>query len=348
MKLIRAFALSSMLLAAFGCSVEASSSEETGDAVSAREAPLARFNYFINNLKGTIENAATVEDAANALLASGRPVSFSLQSLCRIYGSESDEFGNIRDDFKGLEDGIGQYDKWNGIYQEAVSEKADAATLARLKKTRDDALVTFTKMLTSKGWRTEGGKKTRMTEIEEFLQKFPWQSRKGDREVIFKRLSKELGDIAETTYDMKKLEYGDGVHELRRDIRWVLMEQTTLNGVVILKDRGTKCPIPAYADILNDQDAASTRYAQLSSSALEPYACKLSPCVVIAAAKAVDDIGEIKDAAEKAVNIAGDSDVVPVALQAKAQAIYDEVRKNKLIETFQSEIEACRTTNNNR
>src|SRR4051794_19230571 len=85
----------------------------TDQAVEQAAAPLARFTQFIKSLKAPLASGKPVEDVAQTLLGSGRPASFSLQALCRLYEKSDPKFASMRDDFKGLEDGIGAYDKWD-------------------------------------------------------------------------------------------------------------------------------------------------------------------------------------------------------------------------------------------
>lgn len=325
-------------VAGAGCSAgEDSSQGTTDDNLGESTAPLARFAPYLKTLKTTLESGQSTEQIASALLSSGRPASFSLQALCRVYSKADPKFKEMRDDFKGLEDGIGGYAKWDDIYQSAVREGKDAATLARLKTQRDEALTKFTKLLTDKKWLTTDGSPTRLKTIQEFLDGFDWKTRKDDRKIVLKQLIDELEDIKSTTYDMKILEYGDGIHELRRDIRWVLIEQLALNGMITLKDAGEACPVPAYASVANDG-----RYGGLRETPTEPSSCKISGCLVFAASKTVNDLGDLKDQAEIEVNINGDSDVVPERLQAPAKAIYDGMVQNDLIGQYIAQLNACK------
>ncbi len=345
MNLKRLFAISSLALAtlAIGCSSQAEVDATEDQVEVAKTAPLARFAPYLRTLKSAIEEPATIEAAADALLAQGRPAAFSLQALARVYGGfdgAGPEFRTLHDAFKSLEDGIGAYDKWAGIYDQAVSEHADKATLDRLEKKRDEARTLFTTKLTRDGWRTEGKSPTRLAQIQKFLDGYKWKPRAGDREQILAWISKELTELDTTRYDMKTLEQGNGLHELRRDLRWILIEQLTLNGLVTLKDAGDKCPAPALAKIPNDN-----RYGALRGSALETRPCEISACLVFATADFVERLGDLKDQAEQAVNIAGDSDVVPQKLQAATQSTYDEITKSHLLGLYRDEIETCREQN---
>jgi hypothetical protein len=318
-----------------GCSsAEDAGSGTTDDHLGESTAPLARFSPYLKSLKSTLESGGSTEQIANALLGSGRPAAFSLQALARLYDKADPRFHEMQTDFKGLEDGIGGYDKWNGIYRAAVSANKDAATLERLKQQSDDALVRFTKLLTDRQWITEGGAPTRIKMTEDFLQGFDWKTRADDRKLVLKQIIHELDDLDTTTYDMKILEYGNGIHELRRDLRWVLIDQLALNGMITL-DTGA-CPIPAYAGVPSDN-----RYGALRSSATEPEPCQVSQCLVFKAANVVSSLGDLKDKAETEVNINGDADVVPEPLQAPAKAIYDDIVQNDLFGVYAGQLKAC-------
>lgn len=330
-------ASAALMLASAGCSQATDNAQSSGeDNLNEADAPLARFAPYLKTLRAAFESGQSTDQIAQTLLASGRPASFSLQALCRLYEKENDTFKSLRDDFKGLEDGIGGFDKWNGIYQTAVSQHKDQATLDRLKAQSDAALVTFSKLLTTKGWiSADAATPSLAAKHEAWLKSYAWKKRVDDRGVVLTHLSKELDDLGTTQYDMKILEVGNGIHELRRDLRWVLIEQLGLNGMITLNT--ATCAIPAYAAL-----PVTDRYTALRSSALEPSPCQIDACVVAAAAKTVGDLGNLKDQAEEEVNINGDADVVPVRLQPAAQAIYTEVTTNKLFEVYKAQIEACK------
>ncbi len=115
--------LTAVIVAACGAGCSSSEEPSSGtsdDHIGESEAPLARFQPYLKTLQSTLESGRPTEEIANQLLSSGRPAAFSLQALCRLYSDSDPKFKEIRDDFKGLEDGIGAYDKWNGIYQAAV------------------------------------------------------------------------------------------------------------------------------------------------------------------------------------------------------------------------------------
>lgn len=303
---------------------------------------MARFSPHLKSLHNALD-AKSAEEAANGLVQSGRMTAFSLQALCRLYSDADPKFGEMRSDFKGLEDGIGAYDKWKTIYEAALDEKSDEETLARLKKDRDEALATFTKQLVDKGWIKTGDAPSRLDTIDAFLKGYKWLTRDGDRNQVLESISDELKGIKKTTYDMTILEEGDGLHQLRRDIRWVLMESMVVNGLVVYKDDSVKCPLPAYEKLLS-APIATSKYTAFKGSSVEPNPCQLDKCVVLAAAQAVEDLGQLKDQAEREVNIKNGADIVPADLQPRAKAIYDDLVKNNVAGVLKDEVDACQAT----
>jgi len=151
----------------------------TEDHLGESAAPLARFAPYIESLKATLESGRSTDEIAESLLGSGRPTAFNLQALCRLYKKADPKFDEMQSDFKGLEDGIGEYSKWYEIYRTAQSEGRDAATLDRLAQQKADALASFTKLLTNRQWLTEGGAPTRLQTIEAFLKERIGQPRFG-------------------------------------------------------------------------------------------------------------------------------------------------------------------------
>jgi hypothetical protein len=323
------------LAAAAGCSTTEDASAEASQDLTASAAPIARFAPYITTLKTALESGQPMEQIAQSLLASGRPAAFGLQALCRVYEEMDPKFATLRNDFKGLEDGIGDYDKWDSIYQAAVAEKKDQPTLDRLKKQRDDAQAAFEAMLTAKKWLTGAGVVSHISEVETFVHDYRWKARKADRTIVLTHLLEEVGNIQSTKYDMTILENGNGLHELRRDIRWVLFEMLGLNGMVVNETQNA-CPAPGYSSLT---DAGKFN---LKSTTTEPKPCEISVCLLAAASKAVSAIGDVKDEAEQEVVINGDPDVVPVALQPKAQALYDDLLKNDLFGEYVTQLNACK------
>jgi hypothetical protein len=264
-----AFVATSVLLASLGtgCSSTGDELGTTNDQLEGGGADLAiaRFAPHLKSLERILDSHKSLEKIAEDLLDSNaRTAAFSLQALCRVYADADPDFKKIRDDLKGLEDAIGTYDKWYNVLRAAEEKGKGRDTLDRLEKKEKKALEDFKKLLRDRDWVPADGT-SRVEKIQKLLEKFDWKSRKTDRERVLGSMIDELKDIDQNDYDMKKLEYGKGIHELRRDIRWVLIEQRSLHGLITLKK---SCPIQRYESLSGDD------FAALHSA--EPNACEVS------------------------------------------------------------------------
>lgn len=78
------------------------------------EAAKARFEVWLRVLEKTLASSRNPAEVAEALLSDdNRIAAFNLQALGKIYTPQKNTFSKlVRQSFKDLEDGIGEYDKW--------------------------------------------------------------------------------------------------------------------------------------------------------------------------------------------------------------------------------------------
>lgn len=318
---------------------------KAGGGVGERPAQLYRFDPWMNGLRESIEASdATPDSVADQIVqGSARIDTFNLQGLCRIYGDEDEQFGKMRDDFKDIEDVIGQWDKYDKVLAKATEKNKPQSVLNDLEGKKEKARKDIKKLLTERNWvRTDGGE-TRLAKIQRRLDEYDWKKYKKDRENVINYLIKALKKIDETPYQFKTLEEGDGLHELRRDLRWVSIEMRVLNGLVVFEKASNGCPLKPYEDLVN-QPIAESKYSQLPPSETEPDQCKIPQCLYLGMAEMIEEFGEIKDDAETEVNTSGGkkaSDEVPKKYREKAEALYKKMTKSGLIDELKDELKKC-------
>lgn len=311
-----------------------------------RAAQLYRFDPWLKTIGEALDvsQGQSPADVADELISGPQRIaSYNLQALGRLYGSESEQFKQIRDDFKDMEDGIGTFDKWNNVLKKAQSSGASQEVITKLRNKRKKALDDLTTMLTEGAWIPAEGQDSRLDVTQGFLDGFSWRSYDADRELMLKKLQKELKGIKETTYDMKKLEEGDGLHELRRDWKWIAIEMRVLNGMVTFRPNAQVCPVAAYQDLVN-QPVAQSKYAKLPREVTEVNPCLISQCLYVGLAQLIEDLGALKDKAETILNSqpGGDElDEVPEEIRAEAEAVYQAVVANDLAGQFSNELAQC-------
>jgi hypothetical protein len=329
---------------------------------------IARFAVWLTSLDKTLESAKTEDEAAKAIVkGSARIAAYHLQALGRIYQDQDPWFKDtLRAEFEEVENAIGEYDKWNNILMAGQAIKpADQSQLAefcalnpgsslspsskiKIKRNCEEAVTTVKTLLKKRDW--FGSTKRRSDKIRKQLGKIHWHSIKKDRDKVLSHISNELKEMKNNKYQFKNLEKGLGLHELRRDMKWILLEMKAHNGLV-LKDPNATCPVDAFKDVKNfftptlPNGAPNPRvkYDNLKPSAEETDPCYITECLYLELVKAVDDFGNLKNSAEFQDNTTSIeiSDAVPQDIKVKAEGFFKTINDAKLFDKLQEEIKAC-------
>ena len=214
--------------------------------------------------------------------------------------------------------------------------------LARLKKNRENGRAHLERALTASEFLPSSGSTVPYTQtLRVFLNEYAWKDVITDRNFVLQTLINEMQNIATSVYDFSHLEAGNGVHEFRRKLRWISMGTRGLNGLITMKPFTTPCPVPAWANLINDS-IVGTKYAVLPASISEPNSISLSPCLYLKVARLVEDVNQIKAKAEAEESLGeGDSnDLVAIAEQMKVEAMYHEIMDNDLFGLLEAELAA--------
>jgi hypothetical protein len=193
------------------------------------------FEYLqaLQNLAG--KSAGSDNKAVHFYKLGGRNILFKLEALFRIYKAINDKdlFEKLNDDVKAAEDSLGQYDfevwfaqqfkSYDGIFTEQVN-----TDLLRYENTFDtsfknlgfipadsDLYASFDIKLKSVQWPSK-------REFAEQLTAF-----------LIKKIEKIIHEYDEGNFDLSEPE--EGLHELRRKIRWISIYASVANGYIQLK-----------------------------------------------------------------------------------------------------------------
>lgn len=353
---MKAWSVALLFGISFASACKTGGTDDAGSAVKAGGAPvtaensdrpaqLYRFDPWMDALRKAIESEGATPDSVADQIVQGpsRIAAFNLQGLCRIYGDADDMFGKMRDDFKDLEDVIGQWDKYNNVLDKAKSSNKSQAIVAKLEAKREEASQEIQRLMVDRKWVRDDGGETRLQKIQRHLDEYDWKKYKKDREDVLKYLIKELKAIDDTKYKFKHLEEGNGLHELRRDMRWVSIEMRITNGLITFEKNPQKCPSKAYQDLVN-QPIAQSKYSQLPPSPTETDTCKIPQCLYLGMAEMIEEIGAIKDDVEADVNSKDDgeaSDEVPAKYRDQVEKLYKKMTDNKLVGLLKDELKKC-------
>lgn len=224
-----------------------------------------------------------------------RVVFMRIEAIARSYsdyfkdGSEdAKRLENIFKQAKSLEDNMGVLADAVKLPTVLDTIKAPADLIAFAKKKSAQTLQQFVPYLKQKGW---GPDLKSLTTIESVAKNINWpKDESEDRVTVISRIAKESKDIAEKSYPLDDLD--KGIHQLRKDLRWVLLETQASNGLIVRDD--SSCPIPEYQGLVIAPVAAS-KYGVLSPSSSETNPCKITGCTYLAVVTHNLNIGDLKD-----------------------------------------------------
>ncbi len=337
------FAGFALAFASSGCRTTSPSVAEVKEGSIAASTPapqIERFQVWLRVLSKTIaENATAAKAAKDLVKGDNRIAAFNLQALGRLYANDDPMFAAWRKSFKDLEDKIGSVDKWTSILAKAEQQNAAAAAITKLKKKRDEARTELeTLLVDGRYYPTDGGTPF-LDDVLAKLTAFPWKDYEADKADRFAVLREELDELETTAWDLSHLEEGKGIHELRRRLRWFLIEARVLNGLVLLAPLDSACPSPDFAALPTSSIAAS-KYGKLPAAPSETNPTRITPCLFLAMAQAVGVIGELKDESEVQNNAgAGEAtDTVAPAAQATVEALLAKLKANGAFTTLSQEL----------
>lgn len=297
-----------------------------------------RFQILFNSIAGKMKYSTGAEVADALLVGKSRVTAFNIQALGKIYANRHKNFKKLKEDFKSLEDGIGEYKKWRDLLAEAEARNASVSKIKKFRKKKEEAKVALSNMLEDKNWI----KGKRIKRYQKFISKFDFGGHKKDRDFVLKTLEKYLEKISKTEFDMHVLEEGNGVHELRREIRWFLMEAKVLNGTLYFRKNTQACPIEQYQN-LPQRPIASSKYATINLSPLEKNPCLISQCLFLALVKKVGEYGDLKDQIEADLNLQDVlTDETPEKYKPTLEKLYHELKNSQVLDVLADEIYSCR------
>lgn len=197
---------------------------------------LKRFSKNLDSLKAILQSAKEAKNPALAFYKSDpRQIIFSLEALSRLYKDIHNEklFKSLKNDFKSLEDQLGKIDYYQVYFKDLSAEtNFPKEIINHLESNYQQDLQKLSNILIANGWLDN-----KLNELNEELINADWLKPKEERKALAKAISKEIKAI-EKDYESGVLNFKDlehGVHEFRRQIRWISIYAQALDGLIQLK-----------------------------------------------------------------------------------------------------------------
>ncbi|MBK0384494.1 hypothetical protein I5M32_16125 [Pedobacter sp. SD-b] len=209
------------------------------ETINNRNASIKRFLNPLQSLREIILDAKQQENIPLAFFgSSARQHLFYLEALCRIYKNINNKktFKKLRSKFKSLEDQLGKVDYYEAFHKELSADKNfPTVLLNQLFQNYQTELNNLYSLLLHDDWLDE--KEPRIEKSILRLDKVEWLNADAEKKAIAKTIRKEIKKILKD-YKSGKLTFEKleaGVHEFRRNIRWISIYAQALDGLIQIK-----------------------------------------------------------------------------------------------------------------
>jgi len=165
--------------------------------------------------------------------------------------------------------------------------KADNDLIKWAENEKVKAKEIFDDYLDESGW---GLGLKALDKSETYIAKIDWPKVKPDRQIVLSSLASAADKIANKDYPLDRVE--EGIHELRKDIRWILLYAQSLGGLVVRNDH--VCPLPQYQP-LTQTKLSDSKWGRLPPSVFEPDALEIPGCLYLGLTWHNQNISEAKD-----------------------------------------------------
>jgi hypothetical protein len=279
---------------------------------------ISHLNGFKNALIKSIEknNQNKLLSIGTALYYNdGRTPFFQLQGLARIdtklgKGKVKKLAATWLDEFKEIEDAIGQYDYWNTLYENNKRWKFPVQFEDYLNKQINYYLGVMEERLVRFGWLKKVNNQfvynnNAFEYLYRSLNKIDHHNPEKERKKILTLFRDEVMEIHDKVkskqLDLKDIEFG--VHEFRRKIRWIGIYSSALLGKVRIEKSEKKSPLQQFVT----KDRMKLKFNQLPIVKDQVAPVYFLQGGFYAMSEIISLIGDIKDpglATEELLNIA--------------------------------------------
>jgi hypothetical protein len=222
---------------------------------------------------------------------------FMIQGLLRIYERVyGRKAGNLRLEIKTVEDAIGDYKAQAEFYAFALELHLPPKVIKHMKKKVGRYKNLLTDTLLEYGWISfDADAELYIVEYAKKLAGIKWHDPEQDLRDVAGSIATEMKKIEKKEYDMEELQ--EGIHKLRRKMRWILIYVQSLRGLILLEDSKNALPINEYRK-LETHPEFDNQYTRIPENpdVIDPIIIPRS--YYLALTKYSDDLDEIKSLGE--------------------------------------------------
>ncbi len=239
----------------------------------------------------------TDHDVVGETLSTGvRSDVFYLEGLLKLYRREHPWVEPHFAAVKRLEDGLGGCEMWRGLVQTGRKVGLDGAGVRWLEEQREAADAQMREILCSDFARSRDHLATpALGRLVHDLLDHGLEGRKKDRKTVTKEIARRMKKARDIEYDMHQLQGDVGIHELRRQLRWLPISVVALDGLFVFDP--DRHPVKSFRGLL-DAPVATSPYAQIPVDEDERDPVRLPQSLYLANTEFIDRLGRLKDTGE--------------------------------------------------
>lgn len=257
---------------------------------------LARFDFFLNQLQALLDKAARQKNPALWLYQNNaRTTMFMLEALVKMYAGlhNKKKFSKLKENFKLLEDAIGQIDYYDAFAKEfAGNKKIPAAIVAYLQAQAREKIQSLNEILKEKEWLSEENK--RMLKTRKKLTEADWKKEKEEIKEMHTFYMQSIQEIL-NFINQKNFRFGNmetDIHEFRRKLRWLSIYPQALRGCVqTIKAKTT----PKYLVKYLSKEITGSPYNVMPDAADNKHFLLLEKNRFYALSWMIAELGKLKD-----------------------------------------------------
>jgi hypothetical protein len=320
-----------------------------------QSAAVTRFTYALDGLQTAYSGktidatlAGSGQNDVPGVDESPRQLLFRLESLFRLYGNSYPQLSTqFLSSVKGLEDGIGHYGDTQDFLQEAQQGEAnDAAYIQKMTDQNTAALANMQTLLQSWASPTNSpmADNIRAAVTPIFATITPDQ----DRAALVSEILILLNLLETKKFDMTKLE--SGIHELRRQARWLEYYTYAIGGLFIWDTTGAQAQCPADATAAGFGSISLDGYENVTPIAPVDNPCYIAACLGAKVSDIQNNLAGIKETA-----VLGDAsqekdlEYASPEVTQQATALYNTLLGvgggPKIIDELKTQFQACLVAN---
>ncbi|MEY2931905.1 MAG: hypothetical protein RL033_2654, partial [Pseudomonadota bacterium] len=258
---------------------------------------------------------------------------------------------------KSLEDALGAWGAGQHLVELARQAAAPAPVLVWSETQAELARAEVVEQLSKQWLPLPDGTVPILRTISDTLVALDFEGYAKDRRSLIRSIRRWLGKVADTSLDMYVLQGNHGLHELRRQLRWLPIFAVSLDGLVITSDEHN--PVKEYR-ALTSSAVAQSPYARLPEPTREDSPIAISRSLFLAVTDLIAQLGEIKDLAEdvqalehallgggvaktsrdarqQALSLLGRTREQELESQLRAERLYRGLRRNRLFKHLRCE-----------